>query len=378
MNKHYDVFISYSRKDYVDENKNVIPGNVVSTLKNLLKENQISYWFDEDGIYSGDTFAEKIASNIENASVLLFISSESSNASKWTSKEIAAASMWKKKIIPVRIDNSPYNKSVMLYIADLDYVDYMANPEKAKEIVIESIKNQIEKEKLAIEQEKRAEEMVRQKHRQQQDSLYRELAERIIRYNTEQKILQSSYQSIHKDIEHLDNADKQLELRQMFISQDKIGAVDNEELVTLRKRNRLLATENEKLREELSTMRLKAEMYEGAKQCIVDADTKIKGAFETLFKAPIGFWFTFRGSIGRGVFALAQFVIAAIVINLSMFVVITESGIIGVIWLLLAGIGSLSSLSFCIRRCRDVGKKWYWILIPCYVFVLMFEKGQEK
>ena len=26
----YDVFISYSRKDYVDENNQVIPGNVIS------------------------------------------------------------------------------------------------------------------------------------------------------------------------------------------------------------------------------------------------------------------------------------------------------------------------------------------------------------
>ena len=29
----YDVFISYSRKDYVDENKNVLPHNVISQIK---------------------------------------------------------------------------------------------------------------------------------------------------------------------------------------------------------------------------------------------------------------------------------------------------------------------------------------------------------
>lgn len=33
----YDVFISYSRKDYVDEQKCVISGNVVSKIKEALR-----------------------------------------------------------------------------------------------------------------------------------------------------------------------------------------------------------------------------------------------------------------------------------------------------------------------------------------------------
>ena len=59
--KKYDVFISYSRNDYVDELKNVIPGNEVSKIKDALTEAGISYWFDEEGIYSGQNFVEKIA-----------------------------------------------------------------------------------------------------------------------------------------------------------------------------------------------------------------------------------------------------------------------------------------------------------------------------
>ena len=31
--KHYDVFISYSRKDYKDKNDNIIPDNIVSKIK---------------------------------------------------------------------------------------------------------------------------------------------------------------------------------------------------------------------------------------------------------------------------------------------------------------------------------------------------------
>lgn len=72
----YDVFISYARKDYADEHKNVIPDNVISKIKDFLEENGYSYWFDEDGIYSGDEFVGVITEAIMNSEVFLFASSE--------------------------------------------------------------------------------------------------------------------------------------------------------------------------------------------------------------------------------------------------------------------------------------------------------------
>ena len=113
MDNQYDVFISYSRKDYVDENQNVIPDNPVSQIKELLSKESISYWFDEEGIYSGDNFADKIVANIEASSIFLFLSTENANESKWTCKEIACADEFGKYIIPVRIDKTPYNKKVL-------------------------------------------------------------------------------------------------------------------------------------------------------------------------------------------------------------------------------------------------------------------------
>ena len=52
MKYKYDVFISYSRRDYVDESYNVIPGNAIAEIQNVFDENGITYWFDKDGIYS--------------------------------------------------------------------------------------------------------------------------------------------------------------------------------------------------------------------------------------------------------------------------------------------------------------------------------------
>ena len=38
MKYKYDVFISYSRRDYVDENYNVIPGNAIAEIQNVFDE----------------------------------------------------------------------------------------------------------------------------------------------------------------------------------------------------------------------------------------------------------------------------------------------------------------------------------------------------
>jgi hypothetical protein len=163
----YDVFISYSRKDYVDEQKNIIPGNEVSKIKDALSEAGITYWFDEEGIYSGQNFVEKILTNIENAKIFLFLSTANSNKSPWTCKEIASADEFKKHIIPVRIDSSPYNKKVLFRIADLDYIEYYNNPQKGIEHITKAIKAYLEDlvkaEKLKEEEENKKKELERKR-----------------------------------------------------------------------------------------------------------------------------------------------------------------------------------------------------------------------
>lgn len=135
-----DVFISYSRKDYVDANGKPIRNNIISKIKNSLSAAGISYWFDEDGIYSGDEFASIITRAIRNSTVFLFISSTNSNASRWTSNEIAVAMAFKKPIIPFRIDDSLYNDSVMMKIISLDYID-CKDKDRAVEQLIRGVRH---------------------------------------------------------------------------------------------------------------------------------------------------------------------------------------------------------------------------------------------
>lgn len=136
----FDVFISYSRKDYVDDAGNVLSNNILLNIKDNLKASGISYWFDEEGIYSGDEFASVITNAIRNSRIFLFISSVNSNQSRWTSNEISTALEFEKPIIPFRIDNSPYNDSVMMKIVSFDYIQ-CNDVEKAISKLLRAIKH---------------------------------------------------------------------------------------------------------------------------------------------------------------------------------------------------------------------------------------------
>lgn len=138
----YDVFISYSRMDYVDGSGIVLPHNMLSTIKDSFKNNGISYWFDEDGIYSGDEFASVITRAIRTSKVFLFVSSANSNQSKWTSNEISTALEFGKPIIPFRLDKSPYNDSIMMKIISFDYIE-CKDDEKAINKLLRAVKHHL-------------------------------------------------------------------------------------------------------------------------------------------------------------------------------------------------------------------------------------------
>lgn len=109
----YDVFISYSRKDK----------KAVTDFCALLDNANITYWLDKKGIETGDNFKTIIVKAIEDSNVFLFFASKDSNISPWTAKEIGIAVARNKPIIPIKLDNSPYNKAVEFDIVNLDFMD---------------------------------------------------------------------------------------------------------------------------------------------------------------------------------------------------------------------------------------------------------------
>lgn len=110
----YDIFISYSREDI----------RIVESIIEQLEKDGFVIWIDRSGIMSGDAFKGIIVEAIEMSKVILFFSSVSSNKSKWCPKEIGIANTRGKKIIPIKLDNSYYNKEVELDLINLNYIDF--------------------------------------------------------------------------------------------------------------------------------------------------------------------------------------------------------------------------------------------------------------
>ena len=120
----YDLFISYSRRDK----------RQVMKIVNLLKDKGYSIWIDESGIETGEQFKKVIVSAIEECKVLVFFSSKHSNVSPWTAKEIGVANSKGKPILPVKLDETEYNKEVLFDLVNLDYCDLTRRTQRNEQI----------------------------------------------------------------------------------------------------------------------------------------------------------------------------------------------------------------------------------------------------
>lgn len=109
-----DVFISYSRKD----------SDIVMQIYNCLKKTEYNCWLDVDGMFSGVSYKKVIVDAIKSTKVMLFMSSENSNLSRNVVNEVSIAMKYGKKIIPIRLDMSPYSASIEYDIINHDYVVY--------------------------------------------------------------------------------------------------------------------------------------------------------------------------------------------------------------------------------------------------------------
>lgn len=111
----YDLFISYSRKDF-DE---------VSSILEIIKTAipNLSYWFDIDGIESGDEFEDKIISAIDNSSYVLFALSENSISSVWTKDEVMYAKNTDKKVIPILLKGAEMKGWFLFKFGRIDCID---------------------------------------------------------------------------------------------------------------------------------------------------------------------------------------------------------------------------------------------------------------
>lgn len=97
MEYRYDIFISYSRRDYV------IADKIVSALN----AGGFTYYKDQQGIESGSDFLQSIINAIDRCKLFLCVLSENAYSSEFVIKELEYALQRKEIIVlPVIVDNS--------------------------------------------------------------------------------------------------------------------------------------------------------------------------------------------------------------------------------------------------------------------------------
>lgn len=114
VNQDSNIFISYSRKDQEQ----------ASAICELLNKNDIPYWIDNEGKYSGSNFKGVIVEQIKKSGIILFLSSQNSNQSSNVVKEIGLAVHYSKPIIPIKLDAYSYNVNIEYDLCNIDYMEY--------------------------------------------------------------------------------------------------------------------------------------------------------------------------------------------------------------------------------------------------------------
>ncbi len=266
MEQHkYNVFISYSTRDYVDGNKNIIPNNVITKVKSSLREAGITYWFDEEGIYSGDEFAPILARAIKESEVFLFISSESSNKSEWTSSEIATAHAYRKKIIPFRIDNSVYHESVIMYVARLNTIDYFLNSEKAIERLVESIQDYLTVKRAEEERIRKAKVEAEEQNRLRFEREQKDLAVNIelgaSELDTDEAKVDIMRKRLLANVQKIEDIEIRSHLSNLIEESGPIYRRNKEERKRLNEQAEVLTQENHNLRSELQELHRRSEFF---------------------------------------------------------------------------------------------------------------------
>ena len=112
------IFISYKRKDME---------KVFSIVKRIEAELGIKCWVDLDGIESSEQFVTKICKAIDQSEVVLFMHSAAHQNidfdNDWTVRELNYAEQKKKRVVLVKLDNTPLDNVFLMNYGSRNNID---------------------------------------------------------------------------------------------------------------------------------------------------------------------------------------------------------------------------------------------------------------
>jgi len=128
--KKNNVFISYNKKDK----------EIAREIALFLIAEDISVWYDEWGIYAGDSITKEIDSGLSGCTHFIILWSKNSAKSNWVKRELwsilsKAIRKGFPRIIPIKIDKKPLPN----LISDIKYISYKNGSEEDRKEIIKSV-----------------------------------------------------------------------------------------------------------------------------------------------------------------------------------------------------------------------------------------------
>jgi len=130
------VFISYSTQN----------SQIVEEIVKTFTYNNITYWKAPERIPAGSNYAKEIPRGIRECEVFLLLLSKASQQSIWVEKELDMAVGMGKKIIPVRLDDTPLSDSFRFYLNNVQFIPLRERGNGTESLLIERLKEMLNPE----------------------------------------------------------------------------------------------------------------------------------------------------------------------------------------------------------------------------------------
>ena len=176
--KDFHVFISYSREDDSDYMSDKMSRSAIGQVLECFRKAGIIPWIDREGKYIGENYLKEIVKGIDNSEMMVFVSSKNSNSSYYAIKEVCYAADNKMKILPLLLDDTPFNDEIKLLFSAKDKRWFYRNTSKTLDELAECVKKHID-DIARVEREKaEAEEAERRKKEEEEERKRKEAEEK--------------------------------------------------------------------------------------------------------------------------------------------------------------------------------------------------------
>lgn len=159
MEYRYDIFISYSRRDYA----------IADKIVNALNAGGFTYFRDQHGIEAGSDFLQSIINAIDSCKLFLCVLSENAYSSEFVIKELEYALQRKETIVlPVIVDNSLLPDRLNFSLGRLNVVNWQFSSNlNVEDIIIRDVSRALGRFEANLSEEEKEGNTVLAKKRQE-------------------------------------------------------------------------------------------------------------------------------------------------------------------------------------------------------------------